>query len=173
MTEAVPVFPTERFKDKDKEEGEGGDTFPAHERVPAYVHAHTRTREADTPDPLHDRAVAIAVLLRKRGCNVHASIPYLRQWATRQVTDAQLLTAYDTARQRRQDAADPAPVNAGYLDSILRDVIAQASRNGAHRPQSAAQKASDWNNQLSEAIAAATGPREIDMGVIDATGQRN
>ncbi|MDQ2150077.1 hypothetical protein RBI22_15265 [Alcaligenaceae bacterium C4P045] len=173
LTEAVPVFPTERFKDKDKEEGEGGDAFPAHERVPTYVHAHTRTHEADAADPTHARSVEIVVLLRKRGCNVHASIPYVRDWASRQVTDAQLLTAYDTARQRRQDASDPAPVNAGYLDSILRDVVAQASRSSAQRPQSAAQKASDWNQQLSEAIAAATGPREIDMGVIDATGQRN
>lgn len=79
-------------------------------------------------DPIHSRAVEIAVMLRQRGASLQASNPYVRQWATDGATDAQLLTALETAERQRHANASNQPVNAGYLNSILSSVCRPPER---------------------------------------------
>ncbi|WP_020163774.1 YdaU family protein [Methyloversatilis discipulorum] len=85
------------------------------------------TREPPTaaalPDAVTDRALQLVLLLRPRGAALQAGDPRVRTWAERGITDAQALQALEIAQQRRQDAADPKPINAGYLDAILADVV--------------------------------------------------
>lgn len=71
-------------------------------------------------DAIHSRAVELAVLLRQRGAALQPSDPRVRGWAETGVTDAQALTALETAQQQRNEKANPQPINAGYLDSIIR-----------------------------------------------------
>ena len=80
------------------------------------------TPPAAAADPIHARAVEITVMLRKRGAALQASDPRIRGWAEKGVTDAQLLTALETAEERRRQKADPRPINSGLVDSILPDV---------------------------------------------------
>jgi uncharacterized protein YdaU (DUF1376 family) len=76
---------------------------------------------AAPPDPVSDRALQFVLLLRERGAALQCGDPRVRGWAERGITDAQALQALEIAQQRRSDAADPTPINAGYLDAILRD----------------------------------------------------
>lgn len=76
-----------------------------------------------TPDPMHVRAVELTALLRKRGASLQASDPRLRRWAETGVTDAQALSALEVAQQRRESSGSAAAINAGYLDSILADIV--------------------------------------------------
>lgn len=78
---------------------------------------------AAPPDAVTDRALQLVLLLRPRGADLQAGDPRVRTWAERGITDAQALQALEIAQQRRQDAADPRPINAGYLDAILADVV--------------------------------------------------
>ena len=71
-------------------------------------------------DAIHSRAVELAVLLRQRGAALQPSDPRVRGWAETGVTDAHALAALETAQQQRNDKANPQPINAGYLDSIIR-----------------------------------------------------
>lgn len=80
-----------------------------------------RRASAPSADAISTRAVEIAVLLRSRGAGVTAGDPRLRGWAERGRTDAELLTALETAERRRSDAGSLQPVNAGLLDSIMAD----------------------------------------------------
>lgn len=107
-------------------------------------------------DPIHSRACAITALLRPRGCTLQASNPNVRAWAERGVTDAQLLTALDIADQRRAEAADPSPINAGFLNSILSDVLtkpARASPGRITREESRAIAASTRLSDYRRAVA--------------------
>lgn len=79
---------------------------------------------AAPPDAVTDRTLQLVLLLRPRGAALQAGDPRIRRWAADGITDAQALQALEIAQQRRQDAADPKPINAGYLDAILADVIA-------------------------------------------------
>lgn len=79
---------------------------------------------AAPPDAVTDRTLQLVLLLRPRGAALQAGDPRVRGWAERGITDAQALQALEVAQQRRQDAADTKPINAGYLDAILADVIA-------------------------------------------------
>ncbi|MFM7008720.1 MAG: YdaU family protein [Betaproteobacteria bacterium] len=79
-------------------------------------------------DPITLRAIEITVLLTKRGVAMQASDPRVRGWAERGVTDTQALQALDTANERRQERADPRPINAGLIDAILSDITGSASR---------------------------------------------
>lgn len=79
---------------------------------------------ASSPDPINLRAIELTALLRQRGAALQASNPTVRSWAERGITDAQALAALDIANERRAAQASPQPVNAGYLDTILRDVTA-------------------------------------------------
>ena len=72
-------------------------------------------------DHLHARAIELTAMLRQRGAALQASDPRLRRWAETGVTDAQALAALETAQQRREEQGNPQPINAGYLDAILKD----------------------------------------------------
>ena len=72
-------------------------------------------------DHLHARAIELTAMLRQRGAALQASDPRLRRWAETGVTDAQALAALETAQQRREEQDNPQPINAGYLDAILKD----------------------------------------------------
>lgn len=86
-------------------------------------------------DPIHLRACEIVALLRARGARLTASNPTVRGWSERGATDAQLLTAFEIAEERRTKKADPSPINAGFLDAILRDVTApHAAQTSPTRP---------------------------------------
>lgn len=86
-----------------------------------------------SPDPVTHRATELVVLLRHRGAAIQAGDPRVRSWAERGVTDAQALQALEVAQQRRHDAADPTPINAGYLDAILGDAGGSPSNRSPPR----------------------------------------
>ncbi len=79
-------------------------------------------------DPLTLRAIELVGLLRPRGAKLQASDPKVRGWAEAGITDAQALAALERAQQHRADAGDPSPVNAGYLESILKTSAAPGRR---------------------------------------------
>lgn len=82
---------------------------------------------------VHLRAVELTALGRQRGCAYQASDPRVREWAERGITDAQLLTAIDRAQERRHAAASAQPINSGFIETMLADVMAGSSsgvRNG-------------------------------------------
>jgi hypothetical protein len=85
------------------------------------AHTDLDTAAAAQPDPIGARSLELVVLLRKRGASIAAGNAYVRQWAESGVTDAQALTALETAERRRAEAGSVQPVNAGFLDSILTD----------------------------------------------------
>lgn len=72
-------------------------------------------------DQIHARAIELAAMLRRRGAALQASDPRIRRWAETGITDAQALSALETAQQRRHDQGNHQPINAGYLDAILKD----------------------------------------------------
>ena len=138
----------------------------AHEQPPVVA-------AAESGDPIHVRACELTALVRNRGARLNASNPDVRSWAERGVTDAQLLTAFDLAEERRAAKGDPSPVNAGLLTVILRDVAAPQQA----RASPAARKANATRDQNREAIerakarimAAEAGRSEMhDGGVINA-----
>jgi len=107
---------------------------------PACAHEQPSVAAAAEPgDPIHVRACELTALVRNRGARLNASNPDVRSWAERGVTDAQLLTAFDLAEERRAAKGDPSPVNAGLLTVILRDVTApqQARASPAARKANA------------------------------------
>ncbi len=81
------------------------------------------------PDPIAARAIELTALLRHRGAKLQAADPQVRHWAEQGVTDAQALDALERAQSQRAARSDPSPVNAGYLESILRS--SRTSRIGA------------------------------------------
>lgn len=82
------------------------------------------TTIANGEDSIHRRACDIVGLLRPRGAGVTASDPRVRTWAANAaVTDAALLSALHDAQEARAKARDPTAINAGYLDTILGNVI--------------------------------------------------
>ena len=141
---------------------------------PAGAHEQPHVAAAAEPgDPIHVRACELTALVRNRGARLNASNPDVRSWAERGVTDAQLLTAFDLAEERRAAKGDPSPVNAGLLTVILRDVTAPQQA----RASPAARKANATRDQNREAIerakarimAAEAGRSEMhDEGVINA-----
>jgi len=103
-------------------------------------------------DPIHVRACELTALLRPRGARLNASNPDVRGWAEGGVTDAQLLTAFDIAEERRASRGDPSPVNAGLLSVILRDA---ASPPGARASPSRRSKTDELNARNKAAFAQA------------------
>jgi uncharacterized protein YdaU (DUF1376 family) len=87
-----------------------------------------QTTTSSPRDPMNDRALELAVLLRGRGASLNATDPRLREWAEHGVSDAQALTALDSAERQRTAKRDTSPINAGYLDSILRNQLTEATR---------------------------------------------
>ena len=102
--------------------GSGTPTVVAHADDHAAAPPDPEDQSLPAADPIHRRACEIVALLRHRGARLTASNPAVRGWAERPITDAQLLTAFEIAEERRAQKADPSPINAGFLDAILRDV---------------------------------------------------
>ncbi len=129
---------------------------------------------SETPPPIADpfraRSLEITRMLRDRGCALQPSDPRVRGWAEVGYSDAEILTALEIAERRRADACDPQPVNAGYLDAILKSGR-ESARDSPGRPKSRADRRAAWDEKMNAVIAAHTGGgrREIDMGTIDAT----
>lgn len=94
----------------------------------AAVHLPPNAAACPPADPISGRAIDLASILISRGAALQASDPRVRRWAEEGISDAQALTALDTAQQRREDQANPQPVNAGLIDAILGDLKAPNSR---------------------------------------------
>lgn len=90
--------------------------------------AKTETLLPPIRDPIEVRSTELAILLRQRGAQVNPGDPRLRSIAESGATDAQLLTVLEIAQQRRADSGSTAPISAGFLASILPDVLTPPSR---------------------------------------------
>ncbi|MEK7945739.1 DUF1376 domain-containing protein [Pigmentiphaga sp. YJ18] len=99
----------------------------------------TGSGESPPPDSaeeaLQSRTIEIAGLLRKRGAALQGSDPRVREWAKRGYSDAKLLSALETAQERRASAKSTQPINAGYLESILADPEPDAATGGKPQPK--------------------------------------
>lgn len=94
-----------------------------------------------------NRAAEIVALLKPRGVLTHSQNPMLQAWAGKGITDVQILQALQTAENRRSERGSPQPVNVGFLDAILRDML-----SAPVSPQSGAPP----NRDQSRTIAAQT-----------------
>ena len=101
------------------------------------------------PDPLHARAIELVVLLRQRGASLQASDPTVRGWVSDGITDVQVLTALETAQERRHSTASAQPIGARYLDAIIRD--SSASTGNAKLP-TVAQRRTAWGDALTHTL---------------------
>lgn len=129
----------------------------------AVAQPESRARAPDAAAAIHHRAIELTALLRARGAALQASDPKVIGWAERGVSDAAALSALEVAQSRRAEAADPRPVNAGYLDAILSDDGAMA--NGTRRRATAGE-------QRAATIAALTGRDRSDARTLDGTAER-
>lgn len=96
-----------------------------------------QSRAADGPN---DRAIAVAVLLRKAGVSpMTGQHPAAREFADTGANDAQLLAAVDIARQRK-----PAPeaISPNYLRPILAEILSPKPR-ATSRADARAQERAD------------------------------
>lgn len=117
------------------------------------------------PDPIQSRALELVAMLRQRGAAISAGNPHVNHWAEIGVTDAQALSALETAEQRRSDTGSVQPVNAGLLNAIIDDALnPQRSRPAGRR---------SIHDERTETIAALTGRRNHEQhesgNVIDIT----
>lgn len=116
---------------------------------PPRARTHTREAGDDSPplfdpensDPIPDEATAratqIAVLLRRNGAcqNTHSGSKGIAELVDLEATDAQVLTALETAKQRRKDTGSSQPVTAAYLVPIVRDMQLEPPAKAAKPPQ--------------------------------------
>lgn len=113
------------------------------------------------PDPIQSRALELVAMLRQRGAAIAAGNPHVRRWAEAGVTDAQALSALETAERRRSETGSVQPVNAGLLNAILDD------------QQRATPQRKNIHDERAETIAALTGRRNHEQhesgNVIDIT----
>lgn len=124
--------------------------------------------------PVQERKLELVSMLRKRGAALQAGDPRVERWAANGVTDAQALQALEIAQQRREAAGSVAPINAGYLDSILGDLSTTGTKAAQPRTRSDryASEAQQINAMAAQADAELSGripKNEIDMGAADAT----
>lgn len=145
----------------------------------AATEGHGQEPAALPSGPVQERKLELVAMLRKRGAALQAGDPRVERWAANGVTDAQALQALEIAQQRREAANSPAPINAGYLDSILSDLDANGKKPAQQRSRSDryAEEARQIADLAAQADAELSGSRrnvktEIDMGVIDATSNR-
>lgn len=114
---------------KGREGGEPAAAAAIPSRASAAAADPTNPSESEAPEVVRadeavtaiDRAIELTAMLRRRGASVQASDPRVRAWAVHGVSDAQVLTALETAQQRRADRGTAQPVNAGLIDAILSD----------------------------------------------------
>lgn len=100
-----------------------------------------KTEKSPPPaDAVTARSLELAVLLRQHGAQTKAGDPRLRGIAESGASDAQVLTALGIAQQRRADSGSASPIHAGYIASILPDVMQPQARGS---PGKAASKPPD------------------------------
>lgn len=87
------------------------------------------------PDEAPNRATQIVVLLRRNGgdARTHSTSKGVAELVELQATDAQVLTALETAKQRRQDSGSAQPVTAAYLVPIVQGLQNQPGEK-PHKP---------------------------------------
>lgn len=97
--------------------------------------------EPENPQPIPDEAptrnTQIAVLLRRNGADsrTHPGSKGIAELTTLQATDAQVLTALETAKQRRKDQGSIQPVTAAYLVPIVSELQNPPPEKPAQSPQ--------------------------------------
>lgn len=98
------------------------------------------------PDDAPTRATQIAVLLRRNGAcpSTHSGSKGIDDLVTMKATDAQVLTALETAKQRRKEQGSSQPVTAAYLVPIVREL----QKPPGKRPATRAQRVSDWMRRV-------------------------
>lgn len=140
--------PDTRLKPKGEQAASTAQPLPSDDPPPAAAF-----------DPIVSRSIELVALL-KRGASLQASNPIVRAWAERGITDAQALTALEIAEQRRADQVNPQAINAGFLNSILGDVIAPKARAS---PPARSSREARISNYAAEA-AQARGEHENEHG---------
>lgn len=116
---------------------------------------------------------AMAKLLRAQGIgDANPGNPSLRAWVDKGLTADEALAGLQAARATK---SAPNPMAWPYLARVLetqRERAAQGVPEKSNRPPTTTERRNDWNAELRKVIDQADGhqPREIDMGVIDATG---
>ena len=75
--------------------------------------------QTKTNGPIQSRAIELSILLRKHGASLQFSDPNVLEWAGSGITDAQALTAMETAKQNRAGKNSTQPITASYLNAIL------------------------------------------------------
>jgi len=121
---------------------------------------------AATPPPLQARAIELTVMLRQRGAALQAADPHVQSWAATGVSDAQALTALDTAKQQRADKGDISPINSGYLNAILQSQTNQQAKARASPSRSPSTQMQDERLRIAREITEAAKHgrnREIDI----------
>ncbi len=129
----APAMRTHAETDANASTGNDADAMRTHSERNAHQAPSTRHQTPDSEqaaavvqpsaaaaDPIHSRAIELSVLLRQRGAALQPSDQRVRSWAEGGVTDAQALAALETAQQRRHEQGNHQPINAGYLDAILK-----------------------------------------------------
>lgn len=94
---------------------------PSHKTKEAQAATIGLDPAAASPDPIQARSLELVQLLRQRGAAIAAGNPHAIRWAQDGITDAQALSALETAEQRRSDTGSVQPVNAGLLNAIIDD----------------------------------------------------
>lgn len=116
---------------------------------------------------------AMAKLLRAQGLtDANPGNPVLRTWVDKGLTADEALAGLEVARASK---TAPSPMTWPYLARVLetqRERAAQGVPQKSERPATATERRAAWNAELQAVIGQADNrqPREIDMGVIDATG---
>jgi len=126
----------------------------------------------EIPDAASSRAVQIAVLLRRNGSDFRtaANDRNIIAWAEQGVSDTQILTALETAKQRRIQTGSQQPIGTAYLAPI----VAQACNPQVQRSPPMYGRYAEDARQMAELVAQANATlaglstRELDMGVLHA-----
>ncbi|WP_088158798.1 YdaU family protein [Achromobacter xylosoxidans] len=134
---------------------------------------HQSPIEKQEGDPTRDAGAygPLAKALRLKAVDVQPGNPDFRAWVDSGLTEGEALAGLEIARTSK-----PAPERMpwGYLSKVLATQRKTASAVPAktERAPTAAERRAAWNAELQAVIANADGrqPREIDMGIIDATG---
>lgn len=117
---------------------------PAHEDPPPAAPPDDPEIPAEPPEPpptipdeAPKRATQIAVLLRRNGADPR-TLPNDRRiadWARDGVTDAQVLLALETAKERRKAQGSDQPIGTAYLAPIIADLRASPpeAKTGGNR----------------------------------------
>ena len=107
----------------------------------------TNPQPSSSVDPIQSRAIELTVLLRPRGAALQAADPHVQQWAVTGITDAQALTALETAKQQRADKCDISPINSGYINAIL-----QSQTNPQAKARASPHRGGQTKEQMAEVM---------------------